>query len=53
MEFAAGPSYASELLNRLGYLVIALGIDPEILNFASEGLGMDQRLDPKRAAFVG
>jgi ubiquinone/menaquinone biosynthesis C-methylase UbiE len=52
LEFAAGPSYASELLNRLGYRTIALDIEPEILSFARERLTMDRRLDPKRAAFV-
>jgi ubiquinone/menaquinone biosynthesis C-methylase UbiE len=52
LEFAAGPSYASELLNRLGYRTVALDIDPEILSFARERLTLDQRLDAKRAEFV-
>lgn len=52
LEFGAGPSYASELLNRLGYYTVALDLNPEILAFAQKRLTIDQRLDPGRANFV-
>ncbi len=52
LEFAAGPGYATELFNRLGYRTVALDVNPEILVYARERLVVDARLDPARAAFV-
>jgi ubiquinone/menaquinone biosynthesis C-methylase UbiE len=52
LEFAAGPGYASELFNRLGYRTVALDVNPEILAYARERLDVDARLDSARAGFV-
>jgi ubiquinone/menaquinone biosynthesis C-methylase UbiE len=52
LEFGSGPSFASELFNRLGYHTVALDLDPDILVFAQERLTLDRRLDPERAHFV-
>jgi protein-L-isoaspartate O-methyltransferase len=48
MEFGAGPCYASELLNRLGYRTVALDLDPQILSYGRERMTLDQRLEPRR-----
>jgi len=52
LEFGAGPSFASELFNRLGYRTVALDLDPQILAFARGRWTADQRLDAGRAYFV-
>lgn len=52
LEFGAGPSFASELFNRLGYCTVALDLDPEILTFARGRWAVDRRLDAGRASFV-
>ena len=52
LEFGAGPSFASELFNRLGYRSVALDLNPEILAFARQRWAIDQRLDVGRAHFV-
>jgi ubiquinone/menaquinone biosynthesis C-methylase UbiE len=52
LEFASGPGYASEFLNRLGYDTVAIDLNPEILAFAQERLTLDQRLDPAWASFL-
>jgi SAM-dependent methyltransferase len=52
LEFGAGPSFASELFNRLGYRTVALDLDPQVLSFARGRWTADQRLDGGRAHFV-
>ena len=52
LEFGAGPAYASELLNRLGYRTVALDLDPEIMGYAAERMTLDQRLAAERSSFV-
>jgi SAM-dependent methyltransferase len=52
LEFGAGPGFASELFNRLGYRTVALDLDPVILGFARQRWAADRRLDVRRAHFV-
>ena len=52
LEFGAGPSYASELLNRLGYCTVALDIDPEILTTGRGRFNLDSRLTSDWSSFV-
>jgi SAM-dependent methyltransferase len=52
LEFGAGPSFASELFNRLGYHSVALDLNPEILALARRRWQADTRLDARRAHFA-
>jgi SAM-dependent methyltransferase len=52
LDFASGPGFATELLNRLGYLTVAVDLDPPVLRIARERLGLDARCEASRAAFV-
>lgn len=52
LEFGAGPCYASEWLNRLGYRTVALDSNWEILSFAQDRLALDRRVLPHRSHFV-
>jgi SAM-dependent methyltransferase/glycosyltransferase involved in cell wall biosynthesis len=52
LDFAAGPCYVSELLNRLGYITTAFDVDHEFLAIGRERLALDPRCDIARAKFV-
>ena len=52
LDFASGPGFATELLNRLGYRTVALDLDPPTVRIARERLGLDPRCEAARAAFV-
>lgn len=52
LEFGSGPSFASELFNRIGYRSVALDLDAEVLGYARARWDVDQRLDARRAHFV-
>jgi SAM-dependent methyltransferase len=52
LDFGAGSCFVSELLNRFGYLTVALDIDREVLAIGQERLSIDPRGDPQRARFV-
>ena len=52
LDFGAGSCYVSELLNRFGYMTVALDIDPEVLAIGRERLTLDPRCDRERARFV-
>lgn len=52
LDFASGPCFASELLNRLGYSTVSFDIESAVLSFARERFAMDQRLYPQHADFV-
>ena len=52
LEFGSGTSYASELLNRVGYRTVALDLDVEMLTFARERMGLDSRLIPAWASYT-
>lgn len=52
LDFACGPGYVSELLNRFGYTTIALDSDPAMLDFARQRLALDPRCAPPRAGFA-
>jgi ubiquinone/menaquinone biosynthesis C-methylase UbiE len=52
LDFGAGSCYVSELLNRFGYITVALDNDPEVLSIGRERLTLDPRCDRERARFV-
>lgn len=52
LDFGAGSCYVSEMLNRFGYLTVALDNDPEVLAIGHERLTLDPRCDRERARFV-
>jgi protein-L-isoaspartate O-methyltransferase len=52
LDFGAGCCYVSEMLNRFGYLTVALDNDPEVLAIGHERLTLDPRRDRERARFV-
>jgi SAM-dependent methyltransferase/glycosyltransferase involved in cell wall biosynthesis len=52
LDFGAGSCYVSELLNRFGYMTVALDNDQEVLAIGRERLTLDPRCDPERARFV-
>jgi ubiquinone/menaquinone biosynthesis C-methylase UbiE/glycosyltransferase involved in cell wall biosynthesis len=52
LDFGAGSCYVSELLNRFGYLTVALDNDQEVLAIGHERLTLDPRCDRERARFV-
>jgi ubiquinone/menaquinone biosynthesis C-methylase UbiE/glycosyltransferase involved in cell wall biosynthesis len=52
LDFGAGSCYVSELLNRFGYITVALDNDPEVLAIGHERLSLDPRCDRERAKFV-
>jgi SAM-dependent methyltransferase len=52
LDFGAGSCYVSEMLNRFGYLTVALDNDPEVLTIGCERLTLDPRCDRERASFV-
>jgi SAM-dependent methyltransferase len=52
LDFGAGSCYVSELLNRFGYITVALDNDPEVLAIGRERLALDPRCDRERARFV-
>ena len=52
LDFGAGSCYVSELLNRFGYMTVALDIDQEVLAIGRERLTVDPRCDRERARFV-
>jgi ubiquinone/menaquinone biosynthesis C-methylase UbiE/glycosyltransferase involved in cell wall biosynthesis len=52
LDFGAGSCYVSELLNRFGYLTVALDNDQEVLAIGRERLTLDPRCDRERARFV-
>ena len=52
LDFGAGSCFVSELLNRFGYLTVALDIDHALLAIGRERLTIDPRCDPKRTRFV-
>jgi ubiquinone/menaquinone biosynthesis C-methylase UbiE len=52
LEFGSGTSYASELLNRVGYRTVALDVDFEMLSFARERMDLDSRLTPHWASYA-
>jgi ubiquinone/menaquinone biosynthesis C-methylase UbiE len=53
LDFASGPGFATELLNRLGYRTVAVDLDPPVLRIARDRLGLDARCEAAQAAFVG
>lgn len=52
LDFGAGSCFVSELLNRFGYMTVALDIEHEVLAIGQERLTIDPRCDPKRTRFV-
>jgi SAM-dependent methyltransferase len=52
LDFASGPGYVSELLNRFGFTTIAIDADRTMLGLARERLGLDPRCDVRRSAFA-
>jgi ubiquinone/menaquinone biosynthesis C-methylase UbiE/glycosyltransferase involved in cell wall biosynthesis len=52
LDFGAGSCYVSELLNRFGYMTVALDIDQEVLAIGRERLTLDPRCHNERARFV-
>jgi ubiquinone/menaquinone biosynthesis C-methylase UbiE/glycosyltransferase involved in cell wall biosynthesis len=52
LDFGAGSCYVSELLNRLGYMTVALDIDQEVLAIGRERLTLDPRCHREHARFV-
>ena len=52
LDFGAGSCYVSELLNRFGYLTVALDNDQEVLAIGRERLALDPRCDREHARFV-
>ena len=52
LDFGAGSCYVSELLNRFGYMTVALDIDQEVLAIGRERLTLDPRCHSERARFV-
>jgi SAM-dependent methyltransferase/glycosyltransferase involved in cell wall biosynthesis len=52
LDFGAGSCFVSELLNRFGYLTVALDIDRDLLAIGQERLAMDSRCDRERSQFV-
>jgi ubiquinone/menaquinone biosynthesis C-methylase UbiE/glycosyltransferase involved in cell wall biosynthesis len=52
LDFGAGSCFVSELLNRFGYLTVALDIDRDLLAIGQERLTMDSRCDRERSRFV-
>lgn len=52
LDFASGPGYVSEFLNRFGFTTIALDTDRTMLGLARERLGFDPRCDAARSSFT-
>lgn len=52
LDFACGPGYVSELLNRFGYSTVAVDRDGAMLDCARERLTLDPRCEPARSAFA-
>lgn len=52
LDFACGPGYVSEILNRFGYYTVAFDLNPEAIDIAQRRFPLDQRLCAKRASFV-
>ncbi len=52
LDYACGPGYVSEILNRFGYHTVALDKDPEAIEVAKARFRRDRRLDEGRARFV-
>jgi ubiquinone/menaquinone biosynthesis C-methylase UbiE/glycosyltransferase involved in cell wall biosynthesis len=52
LDFGAGSCYVSELLNRFGYMTVALDNDREVLAIGRERLTLDPRCDREHARFV-
>jgi SAM-dependent methyltransferase len=52
LDFGAGSCFVSELLNRFGYLTVALDIDFDLLAIGQERLTMDSRCDREHSRFV-
>ena len=52
LDFASGPGYVSEFLNRFGFTTVALDNDRTMLGLARERLGLDPRCDAGRSSFT-
>ena len=52
LEFAAGSGVASEFMNRLGYITVALDIEAEVMMSARKRLSMDRRLNRANSSYV-
>jgi SAM-dependent methyltransferase len=52
LDFGAGSCYAWELLNRFGYMTVALDIDQEVLAIGRERLTLNPSCHRERARFV-
>jgi SAM-dependent methyltransferase/glycosyltransferase involved in cell wall biosynthesis len=52
LDFGAGSCFVSELLNRFGYLTVAVDIDHDLLAIGQDRLGLDPRCDLKHSRFV-
>jgi ubiquinone/menaquinone biosynthesis C-methylase UbiE/glycosyltransferase involved in cell wall biosynthesis len=52
LDFGAGSCFVSELLNRFGYITVALDIDRDLLVIGQERLTMDSRCDRGHSWFV-
>lgn len=52
LDFACGPGYVSEILNRFGYYTVAFDLNPEAIKIAQRRFQLDQRLSARRADFV-
>jgi SAM-dependent methyltransferase/glycosyltransferase involved in cell wall biosynthesis len=52
LDFGADSCYVSEVLNRFGYLTVALDKDQQVLAIGRERLTLDPRCDRERASFV-
>jgi ubiquinone/menaquinone biosynthesis C-methylase UbiE len=52
LDFGAGSCFVSELLNRFGYMTVALDNDHKVLAIGQERLTIDPRCDAQRARFV-